>query len=480
MALGSLATKTVLVRLPAYFAVLDISHSAHCRCQIHRINECQSGNVAGTWWLFLSGHIAGYFSGRGDRYIRLERPGTSEVWSGQATPRILTGVSAFIVYLTTAYIIAAVIFDIPVTGALVSSGIVLGVIGLSLQNTISDILSGIFISLERSFRIGDWIVTEDNRLGKVIEIDWRATRLLSYNRTMFVVPNSKIANSIIENRAEPTSLYGHYFFVHMEPEAPAGLVRRVLLEAVLSSPYVQSDPPPIVYLTKANKRPYQYLVYVYFENFEASWRGNGDVQSRINDYLKRAGLSVAGESWDVRHRAVEEPVTREPSIQQLLAEVHLFQTLTSEELEQLSQRVVSTCYRPGDIIIREGDTGDSLLVIITGLVEVTHRKSPRSDISIGRLGIGQCIGEMSLLTGRPRSATVQVITDCEIVDIPKESMNELLEERLDLVDELSRTMSERPAAQELVTDRNPYQISRMSLQDIAERFGKRIRSFFRL
>lgn len=399
---------------------------------------------------------------------------------GQATPSILIGVSAFTVYLATAYIIAAVIFDIPVTGALVSSGIILGVIGLSMQNTISDIFSGIFISLERPFRIGDWIVTEDDRLGKVIEIDWRATRLLSYNRTIFVVPNSKIANSIIENRDEPSSLYGHYFHVHMEPEAPVSLVRRVLLGAVLSSPYVQSDPPPFVYLTEGNQRPYKYLVYVYFENFEASWRGNGDVQSRIDAHLKRAGLSVAGESWDVRHRPMAKPVTREPSIQQLMAEVHLFQSLTNEELEQLSQRVVSTCYQPGDIIIREGDTGDSLLVIITGLVDVTHRKSRGRNFSIGRLGIGQCIGEMSLLTGRPRSATVQAITDCEVVEIPKESMNELFEKRLDLVDELSRTMSERRAASELVTDRDPDQISRMSLQDIANRFGKRIRSFFRL
>ena len=185
---------------------------------------------------------------------------------GQSTPRILIGSTAFLVYLATGYVIAAVIFDIPVTGALVSSGILLGVIGLSLQDTIRDVFSGLFISLERPFRIGDWIVTEDGRVGKVLQIDWRATRLLSFNQTVYVVPNSKIANSIVENRAEPSPLYAHYFRVLMAPEAPTGLVTRVLLEAALSSPYVLSEPPPSVRLVKAQQRPYEYQVFIHFEN----------------------------------------------------------------------------------------------------------------------------------------------------------------------------------------------------------------------
>ncbi|MFT5218439.1 MAG: small-conductance mechanosensitive channel/CRP-like cAMP-binding protein [Planctomycetota bacterium] len=398
---------------------------------------------------------------------------------GQATPGILIGVSAFIIYLATTYIVATTIFDIPVTGALVSSGIVLGIIGLSIQSTLADIFSGVFISLERPFRIGDWIVTEDGRLGKVFEIDWRATRLLSFNETVFVVPNSKIANSIIENRSAPTALYGHYFYVHMAPEAPTGLVRRVLLEAVLSSPYVQSSPPPNVYLSKANKRPYKYLVYVYFENYEASWRGNADVMARIHDYLKRVGLTVAGEASDVQYRRLPESPSEEPSIQQLLAEIDLFQTCSIEELEILSQDVRTNRYRPNDIVISEGDEGDSLLVITNGLVHVTRKKPRGRHQSVTRLGIGQCIGEMSMLTGSLRSATVQAVTDCEVVEIPKESINLLIEKRPDLVDELARTMSERRAADELIAEHNPESSRRLSLQDIAERFGNRIRSFFR-
>ncbi|MEM7563103.1 MAG: mechanosensitive ion channel family protein [Pseudomonadota bacterium] len=399
---------------------------------------------------------------------------------GHPTPNILIGVSAFLVYFATAYVIAAVIFDIPVTGALVSSGIVLGVIGLSLQGTISDIFSGVFISLERPFRIGDWIVTEDDRLGKVIEIDWRATRLLSFNNTVFVVPNSKMANSIIENRAEPDALYGHYFYVSMSPEAPVGLVRRVLLEAVLSSPYVQSDPPPSVRLAKANQRPYQYLVYVYFENYEASWRGNGDVQIRVHEYLKRAGLNVSGESRDLRYSKTTALPDDEPPIQQLLADIDLFQGLSEDELEILSRGVRTNRFRPGDMIMNEGDEGDSLLVITAGLVLVTRNNPMGKQVSVTRLGIGQCVGEMSLLTGRPRSATVEAVTDSEIVEIPKDAVNGLLEERPDLVDELARIMTERRAAEELVTDRDLGQVNAMTLQDIADRFGRRIRRFFHL
>ncbi len=399
---------------------------------------------------------------------------------GQTTPGILIGVSSFIVYFAAAYVIAAVIFDVPVTGALVSSGIVLGVIGLSLQSTIGDIFSGLFISLERPFRIGDWIETEDGRLGQVLEIDWRATRLLSFNNTVYVVPNSKIANSIIENRGQPGLPYGHYFYVQMAPEAPVGLVRRVLLEAVLSSPYVLSDPPPNVYLARANQRPHEYLVYAYFEKYTDSWRGNGDLQARIHNYLKRAGLTVSGEATEILHRPMDESPTEEPPIQQLLGEIHLFQPLSEHELTQLSERVRSVRYRPGDIIMREGETGDSLLVITAGLVLVKRNKPYHRQVALTRLGMGQCIGEMSLLTGRPRSATVEAVTDCEVVEIPKDSMSALFNKRPELVDELARTMTERRAADELVTDSDPEQVKVLSLQDIADRFGKRIRRFFTL
>lgn len=399
---------------------------------------------------------------------------------GQPTPRILIGATAFLVYLSTAYVIAAVIFDIPVTGALVSSGILLGIIGLSLQDTIRDVFSGLFLSLERPFRIGDWIVTEDGRLGQVMQIDWRATRLLSFNKTVYVVPNSKIANSIIENRAEPSELYGHHFRVLMSPEAPVGLVTRVLLEAVLSSPYVLPDPPPSVRLVNAQRRPYEYQVFIHFENYEASWRGNADVQERIHDYLKRVGLSVASETREIRHGRLGQLPTEEPTIQQLLSEIHLFRTLSEEELELLSQHVRTRRYRSEAIIMREGEAGDSLLVITTGLVDVSRELPQRGEVSVGRLGIGQCIGEMSLLTGHPRSATVQALTDCEIVEIPKQGMNLLFDRRPDLVDELAQIMSARHAAGEEESERETGPGERGSLQDIAEHLGRRIRSFFRL
>ena len=140
----------------------------------------------------------------------------------------------------------------------------------------------------------------------------------------------------------------------------------------------------------------------------------------------------------------------------------------------------TTRYRPGDTVIREGDAGESLLVITTGLVNVTRNNPRGKQVSVSRLGMGQCIGEMSLLTGRPRSATVQSVTDSEVVEIPKDSMNALFEKRTDLIDELARTMSERRAAEELVTDRDVEQVNSMSLQDIADRFGRTIRGFFHI
>ena len=135
---------------------------------------------------------------------------------------------------------------------------------------------------------------------------------------------------------------------------------------------------------------------------------------------------------------------------------------------------MSNPYRPNETVIQEGDAGESLLVIITGLVRVTRTQPRGGQTDVTRLGMGQCIGEMSLLTGRPRSATVEAVTDCEVVEIPKVSMNELFLERPELVDDLARTMSERRAAEDLVGDRDAEAARRLTLQDIAARYGPQI------
>ena len=151
----------------------------------------------------------------------------------------------------------------------------------------------------------------------------------------------------------------------------------------------------------------------------------------------------------------------------------LFQSLNEKELELLAENVTTTRYRPTDIIMREGESGDSLLVIINGLVDVVRPRPGSRAGKVSRLGLGQCIGEMSLLTGRARSAT-----DCEVVEIPKESVNQLFEQRTELVDELARIMSERRSADELISPPSTNGREPLSLQEIAERFGKRIRWFF--
>jgi small-conductance mechanosensitive channel len=127
------------------------------------------------------------------------------VWQGalrryaDTLPGIVRNLCAFFIYLVAVYAILAYVFEQPVTGLLVSSGIALGVLGLAFQSTLTDIITGIAMTIERPFGVGDWVEFEAGICGKVESIDWRATRLRTISNTTHVIPNNKIAIGIGRN-----------------------------------------------------------------------------------------------------------------------------------------------------------------------------------------------------------------------------------------------------------------------------------------
>lgn len=127
------------------------------------------------------------------------------IWQGvlrgyaNTLPGIVRNLIAFFVYLVAVYAILAYVFEQPVTGLLVSSGIALGVLGLAFQSTLTDIITGVALAIERPFGVGDWIETDDGMCGEVESIDWRATSLRTLSNTTHVIPNNKIANTSIHN-----------------------------------------------------------------------------------------------------------------------------------------------------------------------------------------------------------------------------------------------------------------------------------------
>ena len=130
--------------------------------------------------------------------------------------KLIQDLLSALIYLAATFTIVAYVFDFPVQGLLVTSGAIAIVLGLALQSTLNDVFSGLVLSLSRPYRPGDWINIEGGTEGHVIEMNWRATHVLTSRRDLAIVPNSTIAKSKILNANFPSNVHGITIAVQLD------------------------------------------------------------------------------------------------------------------------------------------------------------------------------------------------------------------------------------------------------------------------
>lgn len=331
----------------------------------------------------------------------------------------------------------------------VSSLVVGYIVGNATQDTLGNLIAGLALNTERPFQIGDW-VTVGGHTGVVVDTTWRATRLRTKAEDYIVIPNSSIAKEAIVNFSRPTSNHGCYLSIGVSYDTPPNKARRVILGVLAESPEVCTEPAPSVYLAGYG----DFAVNFTIKFFIADYARQDPVQSSVMDRLwyafRREGISIPFPVQDCRERdaAVDEQLARaadRDSIRKLLAGVDLFQSLSPAEMECLVEREKLQLFAAGEKLCRQGEAGESFYVIRAGRVDVQVAGPDGRPVSVARLGPGAFFGEMSLLTGEPRSGTVLAETDVEVVCISKGEFAGVLQANAELAGKLAATLEKRVA-----------------------------------
>lgn len=401
---------------------------------------------------------------------------------GSPAPRIIPNIVAVVLYLLAVYFIMTSVFERPLSGLLVSTGVLVGVIGLALQNLISDFFYGFSITLENPFYKGDWIELSDGNIGQVVEISWHAIHLLSFNNSIYIVPNSSIARNTVHNLSRPTRKYALWMTVSVDSAYPPEQVRLLLTEAALSCSAVLTEPMPSINLSDASGNPYVYTVYVYFRDFISHYRGKNDLYMAIHQRLERAGILPSSAKFEVATAEAPKRTFTTTTIQEELAATELFSPLSREDIVELAAGSYERTFHPGDTVIEEGEVDNSLLIISSGVVEVVKKNSRGREVNVDRLGVGDFIGEMSLMTGRPRSATVRALVTVRGIIVPKEALETILQRNPSLSEQIAGKMVERkmqdPQFSKIVKE-SPAPTSRL-LKLYMDKIGLRISEFFKI
>jgi small-conductance mechanosensitive channel/CRP-like cAMP-binding protein len=399
-------------------------------------------------------------------------------------PRLLKDMATGLVFLVAGIIVLALVFERDVTAFWVSSGVLGLVLGFALRNTIADIFSGIALNVDRPFRIGDWIEVHERSIqpmrGCVTEISWRSTRIRKLDNTMLILPNSLISSIILVNLSQPESRSRFELTFCLEFGIPTERALRVLTAGAKSAKGVLPEPPPKVSVNRVTETGVEYLVRYWLEPAKVSPRkGRHRVTSSILEHVYHAGISLAYPKQDLYlARMPARHLDRERDRREILGRVELFNALKPEELQELSAQAVERHFLAGEAIVRQSDPGNSMFVLVEGLLDVCKNGGQEDrQIKVVELQPGDFFGEMSLLTGAPRAATVLAVTDSIAYEIGYEPVNTLLLQRAELAWHLADVAAKRQ--QELLAASvEPTAPAPPTQKTLASQIVERMKGFF--
>lgn len=348
------------------------------------------------------------------------------------------------------------------------------VIGLALQDTLGNLFAGLAIQIEKPFRVGDW-VTIGGQDGQVSEITWRATKMRTKAGNFVVVPNSVLARDTITNYCEPTRAVRLQVDVGASYDVPPNVVKSVIREALEGAREISSDRAPEVLLVDFGSSSMVYRVRFWVSDFEADERTRDLVRALIYYAFRRSNITIPY-PIQVELSAAEggvAPVRTEigPAA---LAPVALFAALTDAERAALAAIARPKLFAAGEAVVRQGQAGRSLFVVVRGEAAVTLAGA---DGEVAVLRAGDVFGEMSLLTGEARSATVTAIADCDLLEIDADGFRRLV---LANPSVLERVTSVTAARREELDHHRETHATPAAASDTRVTLLARVRQFLRL
>ncbi len=296
---------------------------------------------------------------------------------------------------------------------LTSSAILTAVIGFSLQDTIGSLFSGLLIQMEKPFKPGNWIRVGDAE-GQVVEITWRYTKLRTVERNYILVPNNIISRTQLINYNEPVPFVRQNVRVPAPLDAPPVKIKYALEDAMNKCRLVLPKPTPRARFREITENRIIYEMQYYIKDYADAAPSRDEVQSSVWYEFKKMGMDLPQPMLRVEQLAPAAHGGALHDAVKLLQGISLFAGMSEDDLGLLIVTSSIRTYAHGFQIVRQGQKGTTLYIILEGTVAVK-----RGGNTLAELGAGQFFGEMALLTGEARAADVFVTADaakCLIVD----------------------------------------------------------------
>ena len=332
-----------------------------------------------------------------------------------------------------------------------TSAILTAVVAFAMQDTLGNALGGVVLQLDNSLKIGDF-VRVDNIVGTVVDVRWRYTAIETNDREVVILPNSALMKQrfhVLRPRNNEPLMWRRTLFFNIDPGATPSQVIAVMNKAVLDSrvEHVSTDRPSSTVLADVTAGYCRYGVRYWLTDPEADSTTDSLVRIHVVAALVRANIRFGApqEQRQLVDQSAEIELQMDVEHQKrlvVLERASLFASLSQQEREALATSLVRAPFVKGSVLTRQGAVAHWLYLIVQGQasVVVEHGKQMTP---VSTLTEGDFFGEMGMLTGEPRRATVLAVTDVECYRLDKESFAQVLLQRPDLAIEISQVLERR-------------------------------------
>jgi small-conductance mechanosensitive channel len=331
--------------------------------------------------------------------------------------RLSQDLSVGAIYICALIGLTTFVLNLPLQGLLVTSGAVAVILGLALQSALGDVFYGIVLSLGKPYQLGDWISIDNGAEGIVVEMNWRATHLLTDRQDIAIVPNSIIAKARIVNANYPSRTHGTTIRLPLAPQTPPELAVRVLSDAALACRLVLTQPTPTVVVKSMSAESTAFEVTF----FTAEVGLAADAQTNVYDAMFRA-LRVAGILLGSNTAAATAKLLADaaaaPPLQRLLDAKPLFTRTAPDEREGMIAILRREDYEPGQILVQQGAPMGSLFIVGSGVLSLSRRTGNRVD-ELERFGPGSAFGCEELLKGTPARGSLTAMNKATVYRLEK-------------------------------------------------------------
>lgn len=366
-----------------------------------------------------------------------------------AVPRLVVDVFNFIILAAVTLTLLNRLFGVTDLSAfLVTSTVLSAVVGLALQDTLGNVAAGLALQLEQSISVGDWVKVA-NAEGRVVQMNWRAMTLRTRDEQEVRLPNSTVAREIVLNYSRPTPVQRRHAALGLPYGHPPGEVKTLLEHATTGAAGVAADPPPQALVEAYGDFAVQYTLYYWITDHSRAPEIHDAVMTRLWYALRRAEISIPFPMQDLNVRMLADDHVNQLQLQQRqevfaeLRRVALLTRVPDADLKELARRSALHRYTAGEVLVRQGDAGQSLFVIKSGRVRVEVRSEAGQVTVVNHLGPDDFFGELSLLTGEPRSASVIAETEIEVVVVGKTGLAPVIAADTHLPEILSEALAAR-------------------------------------